>query len=196
VVIAPIVEGKGEEDALPILIRKIAQERGVYPRIAKPFRLDAGKMMKPDELARAISFQSTRVGPVGGVLVLRDGDDKNMTCVDIADRLRAASSTGVNARVEVVVAIQEYESWFLASMDSLRSHSSVRDDAEYLGDPESPRDAKGRLRDMMTESYRETLHQARFSSLIDLQQAGPRSRSLRRLIHAVELLCGTSGVRE
>ncbi len=40
----------------------------------------------------------------------------------------------------------------------------------------------------MVESYKETLHQAKFSAIIDLHSACERSRSFRRMVHAVELL--------
>ncbi len=40
----------------------------------------------------------------------------------------------------------------------------------------------------MNESYKETLHQAKFSSLIDLSVASSNSRSFRRMVHAVEKL--------
>lgn len=40
----------------------------------------------------------------------------------------------------------------------------------------------------MQESYKETLHQAKFSGVMDLRVAAARSRSFRRMVHAVELL--------
>jgi hypothetical protein len=56
--------------------------------------------------------------------------------------------------------------------------------------PEGKRDAKHELEKLMLESYKETLHQAKFSALIDLQTAAANSRSFRRLIHAIEELAG------
>jgi hypothetical protein len=40
----------------------------------------------------------------------------------------------------------------------------------------------------MLESYKETLHQAKFSALVDLKMAKENSRSFRRFVHAVEIL--------
>lgn len=190
VVIAPIVEGHGEFRAAPELLRRVASAYAGpdYVVIAQPFRLDSAKMRKPDELARALMVQAKRVPDRGGVLVLRDGDDKDMTCpVDLAKAM-APNPSLVRVPVEIVIARHEYEAWFLAAAESLRSHAAVRDDAEPPEDPEGMRDAKGALRAIMNESYRETLHQAKFSAVMDLEAAEQRSRSFRRLINAVRLL--------
>jgi hypothetical protein len=77
---------------------------------------------------------------------------------------------------------------FSSGFRSLRSHPSVRDDTQSPADPESMRNAKGQLESLMYESYKETLHQAKFSALIDLAAAAEKSRSFRRLIHAIGLL--------
>jgi len=189
VTVAPIVEGHGEVSAARILLRRIAAERlGLQADIAHPFRLDSAKMRKSDELSRAIRFQAERVQGTGGVLILRDGDDSDVTCpVALAEELAPAPGEA-SVRVEVVIACREYEAWFLAALESLRAHSAVQDDAVAPDDPEAFRDAKSRLQGFMTETYKETLHQAKFSALIDLEKAEKRSRSFRRMVHAVQLL--------
>ncbi|WP_194835112.1 DUF4276 family protein [Nocardia sp. XZ_19_369] len=189
VVIAPIVEGHGEVKAVRELISRIASNYfESWPVIAQPFRLDSAKMRKPEELARAIRFQSARVEGRGGVLVLRDGDDSDITCpIELAAAMKPDSAI-VTVPVEIVIARQEYEAWFLAAAESLRVHSAVRDDAVAPKDPEAKRGAKSQLEAMMVESYKETLHQAKFSAIIDLHSACERSRSFRRMVHAVELL--------
>ena len=77
-VIAPIVEGHGEASAVREIVTRIGLELldGKWIEVAQPFRLDSGKMRKPDGLAMAIRFQAARVQGPGGVLVLRgDSDD-------------------------------------------------------------------------------------------------------------------------
>ncbi|PZT72109.1 MULTISPECIES: DUF4276 family protein [unclassified Streptomyces] len=190
-VIAPIVEGHGEVAAVRELVSRIAAEfHDTYAEVAQPFRLDSGKMRKPDELGKAIRFQAARVRGGGGVLVLRDGDDSDVTCPVELARMLAPDVGLVTVPVEIVIARHEYEAWFLAAAESLRGHSAVRDDAVFPDDPEARRGAKSRLEGLMTESYKETLHQARFSGVMDLRLAADRSRSFRRMIHAVELLLG------
>ncbi len=94
------------------------------------------------------------------------------------------------APVEVAVAVREFESWFLGSIESLRRHDSVRDDASYDGDPERPRGAKELLSSQMVHPYRETLHQPAFAALIDLRQA-QRVPSFAHLVRCVGRLVGT-----
>jgi hypothetical protein len=55
-VVAPIVEGHGEVAAVRGLVSRIGLEllAGTWIEVAQPFRLDSGKMRKPDELARAL----------------------------------------------------------------------------------------------------------------------------------------------
>ena len=191
-VIAPIVEGHGEVFAVRNIITRIGMNLlgGIWIEVAQPFRLDAGKMRKPDELAKAVRTVAARVEGPGGVLVLRDGDDADIDCpVQLAERLRPDHNL-VSVSVEVVVAYQEYESWFLAAAESLRKHPDVRDDAVAPANPEGKRDAKRELGKLMLKSYRETLHQPKFSALIDLETASKNSRSFRRMVHAVETLAG------
>jgi len=191
-VIAPIVEGHGEVSAVRTIVTRIGLELlgGTWIEVAPPFRLDSGKMRKPDELAKAIRFAAERVRGAGGVLVLRDGDDADVGCpVQLAEMLRPRGDL-VPVGVEIVVAYQEYESWFLAAAESLRPHPDVRDDAVAPANPEGKRDAKRELGKLMLETYKETRHQPKFSALIDLKTASKKSRSFRRMVHAVETLTG------
>jgi hypothetical protein len=122
--------------------------------------------------------------------VLRDGDDDDIDCpVRLAELIKPEEGS-FPVDVQVVIAFREYEAWFLASADSLRAHSAIRDDAASLANPEGKRNAKRELEKLMLESYKETLHQAKFSALMDLNAAAKNSRSFRRMIHAVEILTG------
>jgi hypothetical protein len=154
------VEGHGEVLAVRDLISRIGLELldGTWIEVAPPFRLDSGKMRKPDELAKAIRIAAARVQGSGGVLVLRDGDDADVDCpVTLAEMLRPDQPL-ISGGIEIVVAYKEYESWFLAAAGSLREHPDVRDDAVAPADPEGRRDAKRELGKLMLESYKETRH--------------------------------------
>jgi hypothetical protein len=63
-VIAPIVEGHGEVPAVREIVTRIGLELlgGTWIDVAQPFRLDSGKMRKPDELAKAIRFAAGASG--------------------------------------------------------------------------------------------------------------------------------------
>lgn len=188
--VAPIVEGHGEMPAVRTLIRRIGLElMGTYVAVEQPFRLDSAKMLKPEDLEKAVRLQAMRVRGTGGVLVLRDGDGPGETCpVGLAASM-APRAELVPVGVEVVIARHEYEAWFLAAAESLRPHPSVLESARAPDDPEAKRDAKGQLQQLMNESYKETLHQAKFSAVMDLHMAMERSRSFRRMVNAVATLC-------
>lgn len=172
--VACIVEGQGDELAAPVLLRAIAHSRGVYDvEVLRPHRVPRNRMLDPDrvvgvDLARAMLLQASRVGPEGLVVILLDADDD-----DPADLITSVEDHHfrVDCARLVVPATREYEAWFLAGLASLRSHSAVRDDALWVGDPEEPRDAKGRLNEQMLVSDKETLHQARFTAILSLEEA-------------------------
>lgn len=57
----------------------------------------------------------------------------------------------------------------------VEGHGEVKDDAAAPDDPEARRGAKSQLEGLMEESYKETLHQAKFSGVMDLRVAAERS---------------------
>lgn len=181
VTIASIVEGFGEVQALPVLIRRIAGEIfGAYGVVApQPHRVKRQQMPSGDVLSRATRVQSARVTGRGGLLIVADADDD--CAVHLAALLKEKAKP---VEVAVTVAVPEFEAWFLAAVESLRSHRAVRDDASYARMPEAKRDAKGALSAQMVEQYRETLHQVAFAALIDLQLAR-RARSFEHLVGCI-----------
>ena len=183
-VIASVVEGHGEVLALPGLIRRLAQRRGIWHvECPTPFRQPRTSLADLDQLTKAVRFAGARVTGAGGVLVVLDADDD---CpVALRSKLDAVQERS-DVPVSIVVANREYEAWFLAAAESL---SGVTAPAG-VADPEGPRDAKGRLEHLMTEKYRETRHQPAFSNQLDLDLAERRGRSFRRLVHAVDVLLG------
>lgn len=188
--IGSIVEGHGEVEAVPILIRRIALE--IYGRPAdaqRPHRLPRSKICTPSELQRALQLQVARAGLGGGVLVVFDADDDDPASVRDTVRAVAGHQPG---RVGVAVAVKEFEAWFLAAIESLRSHRDVRDDASYGRDPEGRRNCKKELELLMNESYSETRHQSAFSALMDLSAARQRSASFDQLVTAVGVVMGES----
>jgi hypothetical protein len=125
------------------------------------------------------------------VLVVLDADDD---CpVDLAKTILSwARDVSPTVNVGVVVANREFESWFLAGIESLRCRRGVRNDAAAPPDCESIRDAKGRLDGLMVgETYRAVTHQPSFAATVDIGAAAQQSRSLRKLVADVERLLGS-----
>lgn len=183
--IASIVEGHGEVQALPLLLRRIAADLfGVHVDVPPPHRVKRNQMTTGDMLSRAARLQVSRVTGRGGVLVVADADKD--CAVDLAEQIRS-SARPVN--VEIAIAVCEFESWFLAGVESLRRHRAVTGNASFPGDPETRRGAKEALGALMTEAYRETLHQPAFAAMVDLRQAR-RVRSFDHLVSCVGRLVG------
>ena len=182
--IACIVEGDGEDEALPVLVRRIIAEIGpvVFPRVSVPVSWPRSRLTKQEYLVRAVGLAAQRATPAGAILILVDADDD---CpVQLGSRLLAwAQSARRDMPVAVIVANREYESWFLAAAESLRGHRGLAADLTAPTDCDSIRDAKGWLRDRTTtsERYIPTAHQTSFSDRINLDQARLRSRSFRKL---------------
>lgn len=186
--IAPVVEGDGEVQALPVLLRRICSEilGEHHVQIRPPWRVPRDRMQQDVHLGPVARTLSTACRDRrGGILVLFDLDDDECA---LTSALHVRGRFPAEAAVEVVVACREFEAWFLAAAPSLAPHPSLRESPHFDGDPESPRDAKGRLEDLMIEQYRPTLHQARLASLMSLDVASERSRSFRRLVSAVSEL--------
>lgn len=194
IVIASVVEGHGEVTGLPVLLRRIASERhGVHVDVPKPHRVPRANMVRRvDELQKAVRLQANRVRGVGAVIVLADSDDDEPE--ELRARLQATvDDANTSAPAVVCVAVREYEAWFLAGIESLRSHPSVRDDATYEGDCEAPRNPKQRLETLMTESYGSVRHQVAFNAQLDLDEVASRSASFRQFLDSVAVMVEPGG---
>jgi hypothetical protein len=187
--IVPIVEGQGDVAALPILLRRLLHER--YQRyeveIAKPKNAHgSGKLIK--ELERFLRLAAI-TPDCGAILVLIDPDDKCPK--ELAESLASQSKAlGLGKPTEIVFAKCEYETWFLASLDTIRGRAAISETASFTGEIESLRGVKEWLGKQMPpdRTYKETADQPTLTPFIDLSLAHANSRSFRRLCHAVEQL--------
>jgi Domain of unknown function (DUF4276) len=188
-----IVEGYGEVLAVPELVRRVG--RGltppVFPVVSQPIRVPRSRLVRgPDEFGRAVRLGTLKQGGRGGVLVVLDADDD---CpVDLAKTILSwGRDIAPSTAVSVVVANREFESWFLAGIESLRGRRGIHPDAVVPSDCENIRDAKGRLNALMVgETYSPVTHQPSFAATLDLSVAARRNRSLRKLIAEVKRLLG------
>lgn len=178
--IAAVVEGYGEVAAVPVLVRHILDSVGVYSvEVRKPHRIPRSAMTTP-RVRDAVKIQRAAVGPEALIIVLLDSDDDDPE--KVAERVKNQVEP---EDANVCVAVREYEAWFLASADSLKGHRTFRKDVVVSGDPEKNRDAKGRLEKLMCVSYKETIHQAAFSQLIDVDVARSSSESFESFYETV-----------
>jgi len=188
--ITAIVEGHGEVEAVPLLIRRIATK--VAPelllRIPRPIRTKRDSLVKSGELERAVQLAARQSGVGGAILMLFDADDD---CpAELAPKLLArAQAARSDSLIGLVLAKFEYESWFLAAGESLRGQRNLRTDLIRPPDPEAIRGAKEWLTYHMTgpHAYSETLDQAPLTERFDLD-AARRTNSFDKCYREIERL--------
>lgn len=193
--IATIVEGHGEVEAVPVLLRRIVQHLSpdCILDVPRPIRVKRNKILQSGELERAVALAAHRAKQDGCVLVLLDA---NGDCpAEVASQiLERAGATGRTQNVRAVLAKIEYEAWFLAAAESLAGTRGIDDAVAPPDDPESIRDAKGWLSAQMPpgQPYRETIHQAALSAILDLNSArrAPSFDKLWRDIRSLTQLAG------
>ncbi|NNN05575.1 MAG: DUF4276 family protein [Elusimicrobia bacterium] len=184
--IYPIVEGHGEVQAVPVLLRRLLVEARCYcVEVGRPIRRTQSQFRSKEEVEKAVKLALLQPD-CAAVVILFDGEDDCPK--EVAAKARAWAR-GVSGHVpcDVVVAYREYETWLLSAVESLRGKCGINDVAVAPDDPESRRDAKGALEEFMPErrAYSETLDQAAMSANFDMGRAHRRSRSFRKLVKAV-----------
>ena len=183
-----IVEGHGEVTAAPVLLRRLlwdcAQSYGVD--VGNPvIRRTQSQLRREADVRDAVRLALAQPD-CAAVLVLFDGEDE---CpVELAALVRGwAQAAAGQIPCEVVIAYREYETWFLAALESLRGRCRIAEDASAPANPELKRDAKGALEEFMPSgaSYAPTIHQQKLSAVFDMSLAHRRNRSFRKLTKAV-----------
>lgn len=190
-VFAPIIEGHGEEEALRVLINAVLAAIGsnAYPIIVRPIRVPWGTLVNVDgELERYAAMAISDGGPSAKLIVVLDADD---SCpAELGPQLlqRLVGRFPDNP-ASVNVADREYESWFIASSESIAQHAGSQSIFEVPPNIEHIRGAKQWLaRNVLGRSYKETVDQASFSSAMDVPRARQRSQSFDRFCREVERL--------
>jgi hypothetical protein len=190
-----IVEGHGEEESVPLLIRRIAGQLSLPTavQVLPPYRARRDKLLKhgDTELERAMELTARKVGAAGGILLLIDADD---SCPAETAQLLLNRTRAIHARIAtaVVLAKKEFEAWFLATAESLRGKRGLPDLLEAPEHPEEIRGAKEWLSSRMPpHGYSPTLDQPSLTALFDINQARERSASFDKCYREiVRLLAG------
>ena len=169
-----IVEGESEVKTVPLLIRRIAAN--LYPElpivVPPPIRRPRNKVVKENELERAVEFVAQQIGGQGAIFIIFDSDDDCPAELGPA-LLRRASQARSDLPIAVVLAKHEFEAWFLAAAESLRGQRGLKNDLHSPDNPEAIRGAKEWLSQRMEDSrtYRETQDQPALAALFDIEQA-------------------------
>ncbi|MBU6400852.1 MAG: DUF4276 family protein [Verrucomicrobia bacterium] len=182
----PIVEGYGEVAAAPVLLRRLFAEANCHHiGVGRPIRRTQSQLRSKEGVQAGIRL--ARLQPeCAAIVILFDGEDDCPKTL-AADVRVWAQEAAAGMPCDVVVAYREYETWFLAALESLRGRYGIRTSATSPPDPESKRDAKGALEEFMPgdRAYSETGDQPGMSHHFDMQAAHQRNRSFRKLVKAV-----------
>jgi hypothetical protein len=193
--IAAVVEGQGDNETLPLLIRRFGLEfcnPPVYISTPRPVRVTKSKLLKPGELERAVTLAAYSVAQPSGVLIVLDADDDCPAMLGPAMKARAEAVSAGRFEVSAVVAKTEFEAWFIAAAESLAGQRGLALDLAAPIDPESIQDAKGWLSDRMAGSarYSEVLDQPALASEMHMPTARQRSNSFDKFCRELTRLIG------
>jgi hypothetical protein len=194
-IIQPIVEGQGDVDAVPVLLRRLRDEAQAWGlEVAKPHRRSRTLLVKKEFLQSAVRVAGL-TPDCAGILIILDADDDCPKVLAQALEEWAQDAAG-QLPCAVVMANREYEAWFLASIETLRGKAGILPGAVSHPDPENPRDAKGELEKRMPHgaSYSPSVDQAPLTSHLDLESAYRHCRSFRKLVSAFGVLAAAAGV--
>lgn len=172
--IASIVEGHGECEAVPILIRRIANtlDPAIAVSVHPVLRVPGSRLAKQGEIERTIELAARKNAGQGAILVLMDCDD-GCPAQDAPELLQRATAARADLPISVVLAKREYEAWFLAAAESLRGRRGLPLDLVGPPNPEDIRGAKEWLADRMPrgQGYSESSDQPALTSAFDMNAA-------------------------
>lgn len=171
--IACIVEGHGEREAVPLLVRRVAAEIDpqLIVNVTTTLRVPKSRLLKPGEMERTVDLAARTLNGSGAVWVLIDGDEDCPAELG-PSLLQRACEARSDVPIAVVIAKCEFEAWFLAAAASLRGQRGLSTTVEPPPEPEAVQDAKGWLAERMASGhYSETRDQPAFTAQFDLHVA-------------------------
>ena len=188
--IIAIVEGPGDKNAVPSLVRKILGERLCrYDIGTGKSQVAKGKDNLVGKFENFVEYAMDE-NPAA-ILVLVDADED---CpFELASGLaRRAAAMNAHVPIAIVCAKSEYETWFICSLsdsdgDGIRRNLGLQSSVVCPENAESIRDAKGWLTDRMPRNrrYSPRTDQDDLTHHIAIDLVREKSRSFRRLCDAV-----------
>lgn len=183
--IQPIVEGHGEVEAVPVLLRRLQEQAGAYGiGFGRPIRRNSSDLYNREKFQAAVRL-ALQQELCGAVLILFDLED-DCPKEKVEELRQWIQELNVAIPCEIVLAYREFESWLLAAGESLRGVGGIGPGAMNVAEPETRRNAKGALEEWMPpgRSYAETVDQAPLTARFDMAVTHRHSRSFRRMVNA------------
>lgn len=192
--VAPIVEGRGEYNAVRTLLQRIWIELlgGEYIDVIRPIRHPRDRVATEQGLEKAIELAAAKLHEIEGadersmILVLLDADP-DPAC-ELGPKLKEmVMKIRWDVDVACVLANVEYETWFVAAAESLHDFVEFSPFEEAVNDPEKSRSGKGWIKThFKMPKYSETRFQPRMTAKMDLEACRRRSPSFARLCRELE----------
>ena len=191
--ISAVVEGHGDKPAVRILANRMLDSMGHWGIRVRRVENTRGK---PRLIRRFENFVKYALYDEDCRAVLVVVDANNDCPVELAKQLSArAVAMGLQTPIAIVVPNREFEAWFIAALDEspdnpVRSRLQLTPGARCPDNPDAIRNPKGWLQGNMARprSYTETKDQPALAATVSLALVSERSRSFRRLQHALEEL--------
>lgn len=192
--VAPIVEGHGEVEAIRILLSRIWTELlgGEYIDVIRPIRFPRSKLIRKEGLTRPLKLalinlaSAVESGEPAMVLILLYAD-RDPACALGPEILRYATEVRSDADLSCVLAVVEYETWFVAAADSLRDYLNLPPADEIPQAPEASRLGKGWIDGHFKGTkYSETVDQPKMTDAMNLSLCRERSPSFDKLCRELE----------
>lgn len=192
--IQPIVEGHGEVEAVPLMIRRLAELMGVpWVEVGKPIRRPHSDFLDEHKLARAVELACLKPGCTA-ILALFDADDDcpKEVAPGVAEWM---DNVAAGRACSAVVPTKEFEAWFLASLPALHGQRGITNISPLNRHPEGFRDAKGELERRMFKGrgYNERDDQPALIQATDWSLVHEQTRSGKKLVKDVRRLLLSMG---
>ncbi|MFO0983760.1 MAG: DUF4276 family protein [Planctomycetota bacterium] len=168
-----VVEGQGDQRAVPVLLRRIgsALVPALELAIPTPFRVPRHKLVKPGEVERVVDFAARKIRRPGAALILIDADDDCPAKLGPTILARARQARP-DLPVSVVLANREFEAWFLAAFTSLSGRHGLEKVLPSFATPETIKNAKRPIEEhMLRRVYSETIDQPALTAQFDMDLA-------------------------
>jgi len=181
--ISIVVEGDGDQGALPVVVRRHLQARQEH-ELAVGWPINAkgrSKLLRDGELERFVRLASLQTGTVA-VLVVCDADDDAVCDLgpDVTQRCR---STVPHLPVRACLAAREFENWLLASPETL-----APEPVPELDDYESIAAERRVAAWRSPRKYVKPVHQPAMAAMMDHERVAARCPSFARLLRCIDEL--------
>ena len=142
--IQPIVEGFGEVQAVPVLLRRLRDAAAAFTvDVSPPIRKKRHELVNRRFAAQGSTPGSLAAGVPRRIDHFRQR--RRLPRRTGPEASEVGTARGWTVPCAVVMATREYEAWFLATIESLRGKRGIRADAVSHANPESPAGPKERL---------------------------------------------------